>query len=57
MAIGSQTNHTYCMRLQYRFLGCLQKQLWKAQLKICFEPWLVWLSGLSASLQTKGSLV
>ena len=21
------------------------------------EPWLVWLSGLSASLQTKGSLV
>ena len=22
-----------------------------------FEPWLVWLSGLSAGLQTKGSLV
>ena len=23
----------------------------------CFYPWLVWLSGLSASLQTKGLLV
>ena len=26
-------------------------------LKNCFSPWLVWLSGLSAGLQTKGSLV
>ena len=24
---------------------------------IFFQPWLVWLSGLSSSLQTKGSLV
>ena len=26
-------------------------------LKMLFLPWLVWLSGLSAGLQTKGSLV
>ena len=27
------------------------------QIKLTLSPWLVWLSGLSASLQTKGSLV
>ena len=26
-------------------------------MKLYIEPWLVWLSGLSADLQTKGSLV
>ena len=28
-----------------------------SDLKYDKQPWLVWLSGLSASLQTKGSLV
>ena len=32
-------------------------QMENKHMKICSAPWLVWLSGLSTGLQTKGSQV
>ena len=58
------SSNLFCSCTQKIFIGCLLyarqssgywyynwEQRWK------YEPWLVWLSGLSTSLQTKGSLV